>query len=181
MSERISAARYARALFEVVAAESDIEQAARDLELVQSTMAEHAELRHVLVSPTVPEAARKNVVTAIAERLGVSAPVSKLLAMLAERRRLDLLPEVASAYRQRLRDHRQVVEAAVTTAAPLSADAEAALGAALSSATGRRVEMRITVDPSLLGGLVARVGSTVYDGSVRAQLRRMRDKLVSEA
>jgi F-type H+-transporting ATPase subunit delta len=180
MSLRTSAARYARALFDVASAEADIDQVARDLEAVQATIGEHDELRQVLVSPSVPEAARRNVAVAVADRLAASAPVQKLLAMLAERRRLDLLPDLIAAYRERLQAHRQVVEASVTTAAPLSADAEAALGAALSDATGRRVDLRITVDPTLLGGLVARVGSTVYDGSVRTQLRRMRERLVAE-
>jgi F-type H+-transporting ATPase subunit delta len=180
MSERTSAARYARALFDVALAEADVDQVARDLQTVQSTVGGHPELRQVLFNPSVPEAARRNIVTAIADRLGLSAAVTKLLSMLAERRRLELLPDVVDAYRERLKDHRQVAEAVVTAAAPLTADVEAALASALSAATGRRVELRVTVDPSLLGGVIARVGSTVYDGSVRTQLRRMRDSLVAE-
>ncbi len=180
MSNRTSAARYARALFDVALAESDVEQVDRDLTAVVETVRGHDELAQILANPGVPEQARRNIVAAIVERLGVTPPVAKLVALLAARGRADLLPDLASVYRDRLRAHQNVVEAEVVAAAPLAADAQAALGESLAAATGKQVTMSVAVDPALLGGVVARVGSTVYDGSVRTQLKKMRDRLVAE-
>lgn len=180
MSTRTSAARYARALFDVAQQESDITKVRQDLDAVVSTVSEHAELAQVLASRRLPETVRRNIITSVGERLGVAAPVGKLLGLLAERRRLDLLPEIAEVYEQRLLAHQNIVQAEVATAAPLSPDAAEALEASLTAATGKKVSMRVSVDPSLLGGVVARVGSTVYDGSVRTQLKKMRDQLVAQ-
>jgi F-type H+-transporting ATPase subunit delta len=180
MSNRTSAARYARALFEVAQKEADLAVVQSDLNGIIATANENPELKRVLGSRALPEAARRNIVLAIGERLGVSAPVSKLLALLADRGRLELLPEIAAVYTERLLEHQNVVQAEVTTAVPLSAEATERLEASLRSATGKQITMRVSVDPSLLGGVVARVGSTVYDGSVRTQLKKMRDQLVAQ-
>lgn len=181
MSTRTSAARYARALFDVALQESDIEQVDRDLTAATAAIREHAELRQLLANPRVPEAARLNVISGVAAELGVVQPVARLLALIADRDIVDLLPDIASVYRARLLAHQNIVEAAVTSALPLSPEAASAVQAGLARATGKRVEMTVSVDPSLLGGVVARVGSTVFDGSVRTQLKKMRDRLVADA
>jgi F-type H+-transporting ATPase subunit delta len=180
MSSRTAAARYARALFEVAQKEADLGVVETDLKNLVAVAAENPELGRVLAMRSLPESTRRNIVLAVGEKLGVSTPVSKLLGLLADRGRLELLPEVASVFTERLLEHRNVVQADVTTAVPLSADAAERLEASLASATGKQITMRVTVDPSLLGGVVARVGSTVYDGSVRTQLKKMRDQLVAQ-
>jgi F-type H+-transporting ATPase subunit delta len=180
MSNRTSAARYARALFEVAHKEADLSAVQAELTAVVGTAREHPELGRVLASRAIPDAARRSIVEAVGQKLGVSAPVAKLLGLLADRGRLELLPEIAMVYTERLLEHQNVVQADVTTAAPLSAEAAQRLEATLRSATGKQITMRVTVDPSLLGGVVARVGSTVYDGSVRTQLKKMRDQLVAQ-
>ena len=181
MSNRASADRYARALFEVALERADIEQVNRDLASVVSTIAENPALGQALANPRVPERARRQIVLEVGARLGVATPVANLLTLLGERNRLELVPDVAALYRGRLLAHQNVVEAVVTSALPLSPDAESAVKAGLAEATGKQIEMTMDVDPALLGGIVARVGSTVYDGSVRTQLKRMRDRLVAEA
>jgi F-type H+-transporting ATPase subunit delta len=181
MSNRTSAARYARALFDVVQQQhADAAKVQQELSAVVEAVTGHAELSRVLTSTGVPEAARRQIIVAVGEKLGVSEPVGKLLALLADRRRLDLLPDLAAVYTERLQEHQNVVQADVTTAAPLGAEATEAIAASLASATGKQITMRMTVDPLLLGGVVARVGSTVYDGSVRTQLKKMRDQLVAQ-
>jgi len=171
MSNRTSAARYARALFDIARTESDPVRVQHDLAAVLSAITEHAELA---------ARARRGVIVAVAEKLGVAPPVTRLLSLLADRRRLELLPDVASVYGERLLDYQNVVQADVRTAAPLAPAAAAALQASLARVTGKQIAMHVTVDPSLLGGVVARVGSTVYDGSVRTQLQKMRDQLVAQ-
>lgn len=180
MSNRSSAARYARALFDVAQKESDVTKVQQDLTAVVATVAGNPDLARVLASHTVPELARRNIIVSIGEKLGVAVPVGKLLGLLAERRRLELLPDIAAVYTERLHAHRNVLQAEVATAAPLSAEATRSLEASLSGVTGKQVTMRVSVDPTLLGGVVARVGSTVYDGSVRTQLKKMRDQLVAQ-
>ena len=89
-----------------------------------------------------------------------------------------LLPELAEAYRSRLMDHQQIVRATVTTAVALPPDRVSALEQGLATATGRQVQLRVDVDPAILGGAVARIGSTVYDGSITTQLDRLKQRLV---
>jgi F-type H+-transporting ATPase subunit delta len=181
MSNRTSATRYARALFDVAHQESaDLSKVQHDLDDIVAAVAQNPELSRVLASRGVSDAARRQIIVAVGERIGVSPPVSKLLGMLADRRRLELLPDLAAVYTERLLEHRNVVQADVTTAAPIGPETAAAIAASLSSASGKQITMRVSVDPSLLGGVVARVGSTVYDGSVRTQLKKMRDQLVAQ-
>ena len=112
---------------------------------------------------------RKRAVVAELSSLTKPHPsVSKLLMLLAERDRLVLLPALLDAYRARLLDHQGVVRAHITTAAPLAADRTQAIERNLARVTGRTVTVQTKVDPSIIGGVVTRVGSTVYDGSIYA-------------
>jgi F-type H+-transporting ATPase subunit delta len=111
----------------------------------------------------------------------VSPVVGKLLTLLADRDRLVLLPEIVVAYQDRLMTHAKVVRAEVVTAIGLPGDRLAALQQGLAEATGRQVQLETRVDPSIIGGAIARIGSTVYDGSVTRQLDKMKEALVSGA
>jgi F-type H+-transporting ATPase subunit delta len=104
--------------------------------------------------------------------------VSKLIALLADRDRLVLVPDLLTAYSDRLLDHRGVVRAEVTTALALDPRRAEAIQQGLASLTGRAVLLAMKIDPSIVGGLVARIGSTVYDGSVARQLEKMKERLV---
>lgn len=178
---RTSATRYAKALFDVAVRESDPARIEEDLTAIVQAMSDHGELRRALTSPAVPRNARVSLVSAIATRAGAQPPVAKLLAMLADRGRLELLPVLLEVYRDRLREHRHVVRASVTTAAPVAPEHLQSLESRLGGLTGKRVELTTTVDPSLIGGMVARVGSTVYDSSIRTQLQKMKQRLVENA
>ena len=107
----------------------------------------------------------------------MSTPVAKLLTLLAERDRLSLLSDVAAVFHERMLDEQNVLQAEVTTAVPLGADEQQALQARLSAATSKQVTITPHVDPALIGGIVARIGSTVYDGSLANQLARLRERL----
>lgn len=181
MTSRAAATRYARALFDVSLKESDVQEAGRVLDAFTAMFEGHETLQRVLSNPAVPTPRKRAVVEQLLAQAGtVPSPLGKLLLMLAERDRLAMLPQLAAAYRARLLDHAQVVRAEVTTAAALPADRLASLTAGLAAATGRQVQLENRVDPSIIGGAVTRIGSTVYDGSVAAQLERMREKLLSQ-
>lgn len=181
MNLRASATRYAKALLEVAVAESDAARVELDLAAIVSVMDDHAELHHALTSPRIPAASRRGIVGALAERGNVAPPLAKLLGLLADRGRLALLPEVLAVYRERFLAHQHIVQASVTSAAPLAPDTVQRLAERLGALTGKQVQLSATVEPSLLGGMVARVGSTVYDGSVRTQLEKMKQQLVETA
>jgi F-type H+-transporting ATPase subunit delta len=181
MSLRPSATRYARALFEVAVKEADVDQVGRELEGFVAAVEGHDELRRILVGAAVPRALRAGVARAVADRLKLSGPTGKLVDLLADRARLELLPEVAAVYRERLLIHRNIVPARVTSAAPLAPDRLAALTARLSEAAGKQLQISADVDATLIGGLVARIGSTVYDGSVQTQLKKLRQRMVDQA
>ena len=178
MSVRTSATRYARALLDVAIQESDPAVVEQELASVARAMAGSAELRRALTSPGIPQQIRVNVTNALAVTMGVQPPLAKLLKMLADRGRLDLVPTMSEVYNERLRAHRGIVGATVTSAAPLTAEKQQRLEASLSSMTGKKVQLKTAVDPSIIGGLVTRIGSTVYDGSIRTQLQKMKQELV---
>ena len=177
MSSRASASRYARALFDVALKESDPVQIERDLGSFAELLSQHAELHSALSNPAIPANAKHQIVDALAKRLNMASPAHKLLLLLADRDRLTAVPDLVDVYRERLMEHQQVVRAEVTTAAPLTPERAAELQKKLAAVTGRKVEMTTRVDPSIIGGVVTRIGSTVYDGSIATQLAKLREKL----
>lgn len=181
MTKRASARPYAKALFEVAVATGRAEPTAEELDAVARLFADHPDLGKVLTHPAVTPKAKRAVVDQIATRLGVSTPVHKLLLLMAERDRLGLLPALQQDYQQRLMTHLGIVEAHVTTAVPLPADRATALTRSLAAATGKEVRVRTGVNPAIMGGVVARMGSTVIDGSVVRQLERLRQTLIEGA
>jgi F-type H+-transporting ATPase subunit delta len=181
MTMRASAARYARALLDVAVQESIADRAGEDLTAFADLVQRHPELQRVLTSPAVPAPRKRALVQGLLERLSLSTPVGKLLTMLADRDRLVLLPDLVAVYRERLMERHRIIEAEVTTAAPLGQEEAAGLQQRLAHATGRQVTMSTKVDPSIIGGLVARLGTVVYDGSVATQLQAIRQRLTDEA
>ena len=180
MTNRTAANRYARALLEVAVKEkSDLQQVEAQLAGFAGLFKKYPTLEKVLVNPAVPVPQKRAVITALTDRAGTLSIVAKLLGVLAERDRLLLVPDLLAAYRERLLDYQNVVRAEVTTAAPLEADRAKAIETSLARVTGRTVTLATEVDPTIIGGVVARIGSTIYDGSVRRQLQKMKERLVA--
>lgn len=180
MSLRTSANRYARALFDVAQQEhADLAQVDRDLVAVVDMMKASPELAMASNRGSVTDAARQSLMEAVSKAMSLTAPVTKMLVLLAKTGKLNLLPDLAAAYRERLLAHQNIVRADVRSAAPLSPEKTKALEESLSKVTGKKVELSVSVDPELLGGVVARIGSTVYDGSVTTQLAKMRERLAA--
>ena len=182
MTGRAAAARYARALFDVALKErADLQGIGTELSAFAGLLTDNAALARVLANPAIPTGRKRAVVEQLLARSPLSPLVSRLLLLLAERDRLMLVSDMADAYRSRLMDHAQVVRAEVTTAMPLPPDRLAALQQGLARATGRQVEIDARVDPGIIGGAVARIGSTVYDGSVTTQLEKLKQQLSKTA
>jgi F-type H+-transporting ATPase subunit delta len=178
MTNKTAAARYARAVFDVALKErADLNAIETELVDFSDLFTRNAALARVLLNPAVPVPRKRAAVAAVVDRARPSSIVGKTLILLAERDRLVLLPDLVEAYRQRVLDHQNVERAEVTTAIPLDPQRAEAIQRSLAKATGRRVVMTTTVDPSIIGGVVARVGSTIFDASVTTHLRKMKRQL----
>jgi F-type H+-transporting ATPase subunit delta len=169
--------RYAHALLDVALAEADPEVVEQQLAAVAGVFTGHAGLWNVMTNPAVPAPRKRGVVDGLLPQLDVLPVVAKTLQMLAGHDRMVLLPDIVEAYRSRLLDHQHVVRAVVTSAAPLPADRVKKLEQALAGITGRTIVMTAATDPSIVGGVVTQIGSMVYDGSVKTQLEKLRERL----
>jgi F-type H+-transporting ATPase subunit delta len=178
MTSRAAAGRYARALFDVALKQADPKEIEQQLARFAELLREHPPLAQVLTNPAVPTPRKRALVQELVSRLQpMHAMVSKLLLLLAERDRVGLVPEILEAFLERLMAHLRIVRAEVVTAEPLSPERLGAIGEGLKRATGKEVTIASRVDPEIVGGLVARIGSVVYDGSIARQLDRMRHTL----
>jgi F-type H+-transporting ATPase subunit delta len=178
VTNKSAANRYARALLEVAIKEhGDLARIETDLAAFVDLFTAHPALARVLLNPAVPVARKQSAVSEVVALAGTAPMLAKLLNLLAERDRLVVLPDLLVSYRDRLREHQGVVSAEVTTAAPLAGDRVKAIEQSLAAATGAAVILETKVDASIVGGVVARVGSVVYDGSVTRQLERIRKSL----
>jgi F-type H+-transporting ATPase subunit delta len=169
------AGRYARALLEVVLPKGDPAAVKRDLDVLAAAVEESLELRHFLAHPAVPAEKKKAAVRALAT--GLTPHVQRLVDLLVDRQRTEILADVARQFTRAWNAHRGVVEGEVVSAQPLGDDQRGDIQAAVEKATGRKVDLTAVVDPALVGGVLLRMEGRVYDGSVRARLRALRERL----
>lgn len=181
MTNRVAAARFARALFDVSRQSGDPERTGRELNGFVDLVGNHPELLRTLTNAALPPAVKHNIIGELLKLRPLSGPLGRVLTLLAERDQLAIVPLIAEAYQQRLLDFQGVVRAEVTTAVALPPDRAGALEQSLSAATGKRVVVTTQVDPSIIGGVVAKIGSRVYDGSVANHLTRVKAQLVAAA
>ena len=175
----VAASRYARALLDVLyPAKADLGRA--QLLEFTSVLARQADARFLLENPTVPVERRKALVNKIGDSLGLDTPIRNFLGLLIERNRLDLLNEISATYEKFLDEKQGVIRARVTSALELDSRQRDEVAARLQAVTGKKVRMEVFVDPTLIGGLVAQVGSTIYDGSIRQQLQAFRNNLTQD-
>jgi F-type H+-transporting ATPase subunit delta len=180
MTGSAAGVRYARALFDVILKEmpADLEKVHADVQEFADLITQNPALAGVLGNPSIPASKKRAVAQALLHHAAMDSPAAKLILLLAEKDRVMLLPDVAKAYRERLMEHLKIVRGEVTTAMALTDDKLRAIEQALAKATGRKVVLEAKVDPTIIGGVVTRLGSTVYDGSVTTQLEKMKQALV---
>jgi F-type H+-transporting ATPase subunit delta len=179
------ARRYAQALFDVTSqagaqASGQTDAISQALTSLASLTSSNDELRKLVASPTVPPAAKKAVMLGLLDAGGIKIEeVRRLVGLLADHDRLPILDQVAAAFSERVLEARKVAHADVVTAVPLTPASRAALAAALGKASGKTVTMTERVDPSIIGGVVATIGSFVYDGSIAHQLDKIKKQLTA--
>jgi F-type H+-transporting ATPase subunit delta len=173
-----TAKSYARALFELARERNQVEAIAAELARVAEVMAGHTGLREFLSRPWVSGPAKRGAAVEVAQRLGVSPLMRDFLSLLAVRNRTDHVPAIERAFGRMVDEAAGRVRVKVRTAIDLTDAERSALRARLARVLeGRDLILEETVDPQLLGGFVAEVGSTILDGSLDTQLERMRDRL----
>lgn len=173
-----AARRYARALLDVVLEKGDPARMREELKTLAGLLREQKPLALALGHPALGAERRRALVRAILQGSGASELLGRLMDLLAGRGRLGLLPAIAVAYEEAWNAQRGVVAAEAVTAQPLDAEARERLAAALRVASGREVELTTRVDPATLGGVLVHMGGKTYDGTVRRQLARLRERLV---
>lgn len=175
--------RYARAFAEVMMANgAEPGTTVEDLEQMAALVGENAALRHVFENPSVEHKQKLGLLDAIMERTGgvASRPRALLrnfIAVLIDRKRIGQLEEIAALFKQELDQRMGIAEARVTSFRTLGDTEKKSLETQLAAVTGKTIRASYSEDPGLLGGAVVRVGSTIYDGSIRGQLERIRQRL----
>jgi F-type H+-transporting ATPase subunit delta len=167
------AERYARALFELADEGRTLDQVAADLKSVAAMLAASADLRRAVRSPVIDRASQGRAIAAIAAAAQLSPLTRNFLGLLAKNRRLFALPEMIDGFLANLAERRGEVTAQVISAAPLSAAQSQALQEALRKSAGAKLAIDQRIDPSLLGGLVVRLGSRMIDASLKSKLNRL--------
>jgi len=175
----VAAKRYAKALLDVLYP-SKAEPGLDQLRGFSTVLAQQSDARLVFENPTFSTERRRALLDKIGDALGLDAPIRNFLGLLIERNRLDILTEVISTYESLLDDKQGIVRASVTSARELDPKQQDEVIARLQAVTGKKVRMQMSVDPELIGGLVAHVGSTIYDGSVRRQLQALKNSLTQD-
>jgi F-type H+-transporting ATPase subunit delta len=172
--------QYANALADVALEQGTADSAVKQLDDFVGAFSESADLRNVLANPSVPREAKHNVIEKITARLGGSKIIRNFLYLIADHQRTHMLPEIFAAFQGVIRQRQGIAEAEISTAVELSAAQKKRFTQALERVTGKKIEAKFLLDAKLLGGVVARVGDTIYDGSVRNSLNEMRARLAAE-
>jgi len=174
------AERYAGALVDVALGNKQADQVKQELGAFAEMVRESAELHTFLANPCIARKSKHAVIEQLVARMGASRTLRNYLFVIVDHRRAGMLIEIEQAFSAILDARRGITQATVTCAAELSAEERKEMDTVLAKLTGRTVQARFQTDAALLGGAVVQIGSTVYDGSVRAQLDRLRTRMISE-
>jgi F-type H+-transporting ATPase subunit delta len=177
LSVQTVARRYATALADVVIERGEAREVQEELNAWEEMMQSNAQLLEIFSNPTIPYEQKRKVLATLIERTRVRPTTANFLQVLLRNQRLANLAEVNRRFALVLDDRSGMISAEVTTARPVSEETKEALRAKLIEMTGKRVRLSFETDAELIGGIVTRIGSTIYDGSVRSQLEQVKEKL----
>jgi len=172
--------RYAKAFFELAGEESKYEVFYEDLSRFSAVLTSSTDLKAFFANPVFNHAEKKQIMDYLLGRIELSPLTANFLGLLVDKGRIGLLDEIVAGYREMMDKILQRVQVSVRTAYPLTPEQQASLLAQLEEMTKRKADVSVTEDPSLLAGIVVRVGDTVYDGSIRTQLNNIRNLLGEE-
>ncbi len=179
MSLTTIANRYARALADVIVERRETNEVVKELIGFERMMDEHSQLRDVFASPVIATERKRAVLNELIARIGPRKTTANFLQLLLSNSRLHNLDQMLRALSRELDSRMNIVSAEITTAREISENEKAALQNQLKATTGKEVRLEFRTDPAIIGGMVTRIGSLIYDGSIRNQLAQMKRKLMS--
>jgi F-type H+-transporting ATPase subunit delta len=171
------ARRYAKAVFEIGVAQGGLDKLGADIRTLAAAMKESPELAMTLASPAIRRGDRRKVIDGLLQRIGVVSHTRNLVYLLLDGERLSTLPAISRELDAMIEAKAGRISAEIVSAKPLDPSQLSQITAALEKQSGKKVTVSRREDPELLGGVVAKLGDTVYDGSLRTQLRTLRDEL----
>ena len=174
------ARRYARALLDIGVAKGSFEQLGAEMDALAAAYSGSRDLAEALTNPVFPMARRRAVLESVLDAMGVQPITRNFALLLLERERMPYLPAIARELRVMVDERAGRVRATLVSAKPLATEHVASVQAALEKASGRKVLLEKKEDAELIGGVVAKVGDVVYDGSVRTQLEQMRERILAQ-
>jgi F-type H+-transporting ATPase subunit delta len=177
MSVAMVARRYATALADVVLERGEAREVQDELNAWEALLQANANLREVFANPTIALDQKRGVLNKLIEAAKPRATTANFLKVLLQNQRVTELGEINSRFAQILDERAGMIAATVTTARPVPEDAQQKLHDTLAGLTGKKVRIDFTTDTEMIGGMVTRIGSTVYDGSVRSQLQQIKEKM----
>ena len=180
MAEYLIAERYAGALSAALSDPDQLDPAAESLAEISELFTEHHDLHSCLSNPAIDVDERQQVMDDVLTKLDVTEPVRRMMHELLRRGRMALLPHIAEAFHSFADERLNRITAQVTTRLPLTAEQELRLRESLSRYCGKTVRMKCSVDESLLGGVVTRLGGEIIDGSLRTRLENIKQALIAE-
>ena len=172
------ARRYAKALVNLAENEKDLDNTGKHLNSITEVYKENLELRQVLSDTKVSSGIKLEILKDVLSKIKVSKLVDTFTRFLLAKRRIDFLPDIERAFNLLLQEKLGRIEANVTTASELPKDTVKKLVDAISSYSGKEIEVNVTIDPSIIGGIVTRIGSTVIDGSIQTYLNQIRQSII---
>ena len=172
------ARRYAKALVNLAENEKDLDNTGKHLNSITEVYKENLELRQVLSDTKVSPGIKLEILKDVLSKIKVSRLVDTFSRYLLAKRRIDFLPDIERAFNLLLQEKLGRIEANVTTASELPKDTVKKLVDAISSYSGKEIEVNVTIDPSIIGGIVTRIGSTVIDGSIQTYLNQIRQSII---
>ena len=178
MSQGMIARRYAKALVNLAENEKDLDNTGKHLNSITEVYKENLELRQVLSDTKVSSGIKLEILKDVLIKIKVSRLVDTFSRYLLAKRRIDFLPDIERAFNLLLQEKLGRIEANVTTASELPKDTVKKLVDAISSYSGKEIEVNVTIDPSIIGGIVTRIGSTVIDGSIQTYLNQIRQSII---
>lgn len=178
MKDRKLALRYARALLSVIDDPSTLERIDEFLAALVQALDESPDLRSAMLDPAVPRSARTKLFRSMVEQNGLPTEVGNFFATLVDNNRIAALDAIAAVFHEERERQQGIVAAEMTTATPITEEMKQRARTALERVTGAKVRLTCNVEPELIGGAVTKIGSTVYDGSLRSQLQQLKRKMV---
>jgi len=171
------AKRYATALVEIAQEQNALDKYAADLDALSKLVEESRDFREVLINPVFTKEDKKKIAGPVLQKMGADPMVINFVYLLIDRKRIEQLTGIEKAFRAKVDEIRGITRGQVTSAEPLEQAELAQLTEKLANITGKQVIVTTKVDPSLIGGLVAKVGDMVFDGTIRTQLNQLKESL----